>query len=70
MKDKELVDDDVLLKKTFYDVLIKVHGYDPDIFAFEKEDIVPDSGLPYWMEVEAIRNGGSHFGAAELVSIL
>jgi hypothetical protein len=67
MKDKELVDDDVLLKKTFYDVLIKVHGYDPDIFEFKKEDIVPDSGLPYWMEVEAIRNGGSHFGAAELV---
>lgn len=66
MSDTDL-NDDVLLEKVFYDTITKVHGWDKKFLEFDKEDVIPDTGLPYWMEIEAIRNGGSHFGAAELV---
>lgn len=67
MKTNPLTSDDVLLQKTFYDRLFNVYEYDEDIFEYEKEDIVPDTNLPYWMEVSSVRNGASHFGSAELV---
>lgn len=66
MSDRDL-NDDVLIQKVFFDTITKVHGWDESILEFDKEDVVPDTGLPYWMEIEAVRNGASHFGAAELV---
>jgi len=64
---KLLINDDVLLKKTFFDKIFKVLGHDEDIFDFSSKDIVPDTGLPYWISVQATMNGASYFGAAELV---
>jgi hypothetical protein len=65
--DDPLADDDVLLKHNFFDILFKMHGHPKSIFEFDKKDIVSDTGLPYWMELEVIRNGASHFGAAEMI---
>lgn len=67
LRDPDLNSDEVIVQKLFYDTLEKVHGYDLDIFEFDSKDVVSDTGLPYWMQVQAIRNGASHFGAAELV---
>lgn len=67
LNNKGLVDDDVLVQKLFFDVLTNVQGYSDDLFEFDKKDIIPDTGLPYWMNIEALRNGASHFGAGEVV---
>lgn len=58
---------DKLLETQFFKRLTLVHGHEEDILEFDKEDVLDDTGLPYWMEVTAIRNGASHFGAAEIV---
>jgi hypothetical protein len=67
LKKKKLTSSNVLLQKRFFDVVTQVHGHDERILEFKASDIVPDTGLPYWMSLEVIRNGGSHFGAAEMI---
>jgi hypothetical protein len=66
MSDK-LLNDDVIVQKLFFDTLENLHGYPKELLEFSKDEVIPDTGLPYWMDVTALRNGGSHFGAAELV---
>lgn len=65
LRDRDLTDP--LIQKRFFDVLTKVHGIDEEIFDFDEKDVIEDTDLPYWMALEIIRNGGSHFGPAELV---
>lgn len=65
--DSDLNGDDVLIQKKFVGTLQRVLGYDLRLLEYDKKDLVEDTGLPYWIELEAIRNGGSHFGAAEMV---
>lgn len=60
-------EDDVAVKKLFYDMLVKGLGYEEKIFDFEDDEVIPDTGLPYWMSLEAVKSGASDFGAAELV---
>jgi hypothetical protein len=67
MRDKDLHKDEVLIQKLFYDTITEVHGHPIDLFDYKSEDVVPDTRLPYWMLVSAIRNGSSNFGAAELI---
>ena len=64
---KTLLEKDPLINKVFFGNLIDVQGHNPDIFEFDQKDIIQDTGLPYWMEVKAVSNGGSHFGAAEMI---
>jgi hypothetical protein len=66
VEDKDLIDDK-LLETRFFKELTVVQGHPEDILQYEPDDILEDTGLPYWMEVQAIRNGASHFGAAEIV---
>ena len=67
LKKKNRLADQVLLQRRFFDTLSEIHGHDESIFDFKDKDIVPDTGLPYWLTLEIVRNGGSHFGAAEMI---
>lgn len=58
---------DKYVKTLFYYPLIKEYGYDPELFSFDKKEVLEDNALPYWMSVTALRNGASHMGAAEMV---
>ena len=68
---KEIQDEktisDRLVKYEFFKKLTVVHGHESDYFEFDKKDIIEDTNLPYWLTVEAIRNGASHFGPAETI---
>lgn len=58
---------DPLLNKKFFSQILDVYKHPKEIFEFKKEDIIADTYLPYYINLEVIRNGGSHFGAAEMV---
>ena len=61
------LNDNLLIQKLFFEKLIEIRGYPKEIFKYKEKDILEDTNLPFWMELEVVRNGGSHFGAAELV---
>ena len=66
----ELIDeseDDVLIDKRFFSKLLNQEKYPKELFEYEDSDVIPDTKLPYWMRLIAVRNGGSHFGPAEVV---
>lgn len=63
LKDK----DSTIIKRLFFDWLYEVQGHRKELFEFEEKDIIEETGLPYWHTLQAVRNGASHFGAAELV---
>lgn len=67
IKNEIQLKDDTLVKKLFYETLVDLHGHPSTLLEYEEEDILPDTKLPYWLELEAVRNGASHFGAAEMV---
>lgn len=56
-----------LLEKRFFKYLTQLLGHPETLFEIDKEDILDDTGLPYWLSIEAVRNGASHFGAAEMI---
>lgn len=58
---------DLLIQRLFFDQITKVHGHAPELLEFKDSDVIPDTQLPYWMNIDAVRNGSSHFGGAELV---
>ena len=58
---------DLLIKRLFYDQITKVQGHSPELLEFEDKDVIEDTMLPYWMNIDAVCNGSSHFGGAELV---
>lgn len=58
---------DTIVKRLFTDQLLNLYGYDKEYFEFDNKDVIPDTRLPYWMRVEALRNGASHMGPAEMV---
>lgn len=62
---KELTSDE-LLKRKFYQQLVEVQGHPETLFSYKKSDILEDTDLPYWMNLNIVRNGASHFGAAEV----
>lgn len=55
----------VLVSKKFYSVIHKLNGHNLNIFSYDKKDILPDTNLPYWINLDTVRVGASHFGAAE-----
>lgn len=59
------IEDPLILHK-FFNTFTKVKGHEEELLKFEKSDILEDTRLPYWIDVSTIRNGGSHFGAAEV----
>jgi hypothetical protein len=65
IRKKDLISDTLLLRK-FYDQLVTVEGYPKEFFQYKKKDLIEDTGLPYWLTLNVIRNGASHFGAAEV----
>lgn len=56
-----------IIDRLFFDWLYEVQGHRKELFEFEEKDIIEETGLPYWHTVQAVKNGASHFGAAELV---
>lgn len=59
--------ENILVNKLFYEPLTELDGIDKEFLKIKDEDVLPDTGLPYWMTLDAVRSGGSHFGPAELV---
>lgn len=67
LKNDETTKKDLLVKKLFFDKLLKVLKHPEGFFELKEDDILPDTGLPYWMRVSAVRNGGTQFGPAEMI---
>lgn len=57
---------DLLLKTKFYSQLVEVEGVDKSLLEYSDKDVLEDTNLPYWLDLSVIRNGSSHFGAAEV----
>lgn len=64
---KSTVVNNRVLEYLFFGTLEKVMGHPKELFEYDEADVLPDTGLPYWITLEAIRNGASSFGAAEIV---
>lgn len=58
---------DRMVKTLFTYPLLKEFGYEKELFEYDKDDILEDNALPYWMSVSALRNGASNMGPAEVV---
>jgi hypothetical protein len=58
---------DTLVKYNVYHKLKTLYNHDMKLFNYSNEEIVPDTKLPYWIDLEVIRNAGSHFGTSEIV---
>ena len=56
-----------ILKRLFFDWLYEVKGHLKFLYEFDDDDIMEETGLPWWHTLQAVRNGASHFGAAEIV---
>lgn len=62
-----LLNRDPLLKYKFHHQLTKVYGYSEDFLKFKKDEVLPDTYLPYWLNIEAMSNTAGSFGPAEVV---
>lgn len=51
----------------FYNVVVLVYSYSKEVLKFKKDDVLPDTKLPYWMQLRTINNGAGSFGPAEIV---
>lgn len=65
LKDKDNIDN--LAKYKFFELLLNVYEYPETLFEFDKDEVVEDTHLPYWMSLDVIHTGASYFGAAEIV---
>lgn len=65
LKDKDILDN--LAHYKFFELLLNVYEYPETLFEFDKDDLLEDTHLPYWMSLDVIHTGASYFGAAEIV---
>ena len=59
--------ENLIIQRLLYDVIVTQMGFPKTLLTYKEEDVLEDTGLPYWINLEVVRNGASHFGPAEMI---